>query len=117
MASSCISSARPSPTTSSRASVGLAEAAALGAAPDYVVLGNAATLNESGQRAHAIDRLERVYAITDDPQIREEIGKGLAALRDEQRSGLLTEDFERIQAEWQASYPWVPMEFYGLIAP
>ena len=91
-------------------------AASRGAAPPWVVLSSARTLETLGARDRAIARLEQLYVLVDDPSTRQGIAARLAQLRGEQAMATIGADFERLQRE-HAEHPWIPRDFFGLIRP
>ncbi len=92
-------------------------AARRGGGPPWLVLSNAATLRRLGQTEQAIRHLEEMYASVRDPDVRDQIGAQLEALR----SRAYAEAFERANQELEAErlrdYPYVDPTMHVLLRP
>lgn len=73
----------------------------------WQTLGAAGIFTQQGQREAAIAFLERVYHVTDDPELRGNVAKRLGLLREEQRFELVKRHVGAFKEVWQHDLPFV----------
>ncbi len=94
----------------------LVHAVELGADPSNS-LNAAATLKRFGDRAAAVQQLERAYALTDDPEMRKQIGAKLAALDAAGERERAERNTRVIEGLWRSEYPFLTRTAYLLTGP
>jgi tetratricopeptide (TPR) repeat protein len=73
----------------------------------WQTLGAAGIFTQEGQREAAIAFLDRVYRVTDDPELRENVLRKLQLLREEKRFELLKRHAEAFSTVWERDLPFV----------
>jgi hypothetical protein len=83
----------------------------------YKAMSAAAILNRQGEVEAAIQFLERLYAVADDEEVREDVGRRLQALRQGRQE---SRDFELSQAfdsVWRDDLPFAPRAMLSVLGP
>jgi hypothetical protein len=73
----------------------------------WQTLGAAGIFNQAGQREAAIAFLERVYHVTDDPELKDNVGQKLQLLREEARFELMKRHADTFKDLWQRDLPFI----------
>ena len=73
----------------------------------WQTLGAAGIFTQEGQREAAIAFLERVYYMTDDPELRGNVARKLRLSREEQRFDLLKRHSDAFKEVWERDLPFV----------
>jgi hypothetical protein len=100
-----------------RAAPYLVRAAQLGAAPPYALFSNASLLTRIGRSEEAATHLEEMYAVTDDPERRDQIAAYIEHLRSESFATAFVEENGRFEDDWARQMPYAPAAFYDLVRP
>lgn len=80
-------------------------------------LSAAAILGRAGERDAAIRSLQRSYAVTDDPSIKERIAAKLANLELSHERERLETTMQRVEARWNAEAPYLTRTAYLILGP
>jgi hypothetical protein len=89
----------------------------LGAGPPWLVLSTATELGRLGQREQQIAHLQEVYDQVSDPNVREQIERRLARLRDAAFSEALRKTYEDLEMARAAQFPYLDRELFLLVGP
>lgn len=95
----------------------LLTAARLGAGPEWLVLSNATTLTRLGQTEQAARHLEDMYASTEDPAIRAQIGERIRSLREQADAEAFLVAMEELEQNRQRDFPYAPAGLFLLLGP
>lgn len=80
-------------------------------------LASVATLSRAGEKQAAIDFLERIFEVTEDAELRQEIIKQLWALKAEASVDKVRESDQRFDAVWRGQLPFVSRSMLLLLGP
>lgn len=92
-------------------------AARLGAAPDWLVLSNVASLEKLGETEQAIRHLEEMYTTVSDEEVREEVRLRLVTLRGQSYATALQHVWAEAEARRTDGYDFVPPTFFHIMEP
>jgi hypothetical protein len=93
----------------------LLAATRMGAAPPWMVLANSALLAQFGATQRAVEHLEEMYAVVEDPTMRAEIGARIASLRGEAEAAAFLDESERFESARSRDYPYVDPNLYFVL--
>jgi hypothetical protein len=94
----------------------LFRAVSLGTAPDRA-LSATTLLGKDAQRDVLIRQLRDAYAVTDAPDVREDIGRRLGALEASRERDGVERSLRVIDERWRADYPFLSRASYLLLGP
>jgi hypothetical protein len=94
------------------------QAAALrGAGPRWLGLTNASQLIKLGRTEQAIRQLEAIYSTTANPELREQIEKRLAVLRNSSYAEAMKHVVNDLEKSHQRDFPYLSQTLYLLVGP
>ncbi len=93
----------------------LERAALLGSAPEWTVFLTARWWERLGEVERRIEHYQRMYTMTDDPDVRARIASELATLQHAHALETANAFFENEEARWRADFPHLPLSFYRLL--
>lgn len=91
-------------------------AARLGEGPEWLVLTNATLLSKLGQSEREQRHLEEMYAIVKDPDVKVQIERRLARLRDKSYAEAFRNANAEFEARREAEFPYMPSALYFFVA-
>ena len=91
------------------------DAVRLGAAPEWVILGNTALMHRLGQNDRAIAHLEQMYATVSDDRVRDEIAMRIADLRSSGYEQAFTEANDNEEYQRLRSFPYMHPSLFFLV--
>lgn len=95
----------------------LQEAARRGEGPPWLVFSTIAQLSRLGENQRAIEHLQEMYLLADDPTLRAQIEAELWERQADIDGVAYIELMRAIEAERSELYPFVPPDFYPLLRP
>ena len=95
----------------------LQEAARRGEGPSWLVFSTIAQLGRLGENQRAIEHLQEMYLLADDPTLRAQIEAELWERQADIEGVAFIELMRAIENERRERYPFVPPDFYPLLRP
>ena len=95
----------------------LQEAARRGEGPAWLVFSTIAQLGRLGENQRAIEHLQEMYALADDPMLRAQIEAELREREADIGNVAYVELARRLETERNAHFPYLPPDFYLLVRP
>lgn len=100
-----------------RATEWMMMAARTGHGPPWLALTNATQLERLGRTEQAARHVEEMYAVVQDPELRQQLQWRIAALRSEAHAEAMRRTVEELEARRQAEYPYLSPTLYLLVGP
>lgn len=91
-------------------------AARLGAGPDWLVITNATSLRELGEKEQELRHLEEMYTLVKDAQVKAQIETRLSQLRSEAYSEAFRQANEEFEERRRNEFPYLPPTLYFFVA-